>query len=115
MRRWLSAGWRAQTLVCAAGVLSAWTAGAAAQEAGRDIFTATATPPCALCHTLANAGATGEIGPNLDELKPDEDRVRRAVTGGVGNMPAYGELLSSDQIAAVARYVAKAVGAAKPP
>lgn len=113
MSRGRSAGRRARAFACAAGVFSVWAAGAAAQEAGRDIFTANAAPPCALCHTLADAEATGEIGPNLDELKPDEDRVRRAVTGGVGNMPAYSETLNSDQIAAVARYVAKAVGAAK--
>jgi mono/diheme cytochrome c family protein len=83
---------------------------ATAQDAspGRQVFTSEATPPCALCHTLADAGAEGEIGPNLDEMKPTEDKVQRAVERGVGNMPPYGEILSDEQIAAVARYVAEA-------
>jgi mono/diheme cytochrome c family protein len=65
--------------------------------------------PCALCHKLAAANATGEIGPNLDELKPNEEKVRRAVERGVGNMPPFGEVLSKEQIDAVTKFVADAV------
>ena len=87
--------------------------GAAAQEAdhtaGRTIFTG-AVPPCAACHTLADAGASGEIGPNLDELKPDEAKVRAAVTSGVGVMPSFSETLDEDEIATVAAYVAAVAG-----
>lgn len=85
--------------------------GARAENAdlGKQVFTSGATPPCALCHTLAAAEASGEIGPNLDELKPTEERVRRAVERGVGNMPPFGETLSEAQIAAVSRFVANAV------
>jgi cytochrome c6 len=86
---------------------------AAGEELGRQVFTTTAQPPCALCHTLADAGATGAIGPNLDELKPTEGQVRAAVRGGVGVMPAYGETLSEEQIAAVAEYVATVAGQAE--
>jgi mono/diheme cytochrome c family protein len=58
---------------------------------------------------LADAQATGEIGPNLDELKPTRDRVRAAVTNGIGVMPAYGEILSAEQIDAIVEYVSGAV------
>ena len=27
---------------------------------------------CASCHTLAAAGSTGTVGPNLDQLKPSD-------------------------------------------
>jgi mono/diheme cytochrome c family protein len=81
-------------------------------ELGKRIFIAEAQPPCGLCHALADAGTTGEIGPSLDELKPTEERVRAAVRDGVGVMPAY-ETLSEEEIAAVARYVATAVGQAE--
>lgn len=80
---------------------------------GREVFMEGATPTCAVCHVLQDAGATGEIGPSLDELKPDEQRVARAVKHGVGAMPAFDEALSEEQIAAVSRYVAEATGAAK--
>jgi mono/diheme cytochrome c family protein len=85
--------------------------GARAQDAelGKQVFTSGTTPSCGLCHTLAAAGSSGEIGPNLDELKPPEERVRRAVERGVGNMPAFGESLSDQQIAAVSQFVANAV------
>jgi cytochrome c2 len=31
-----------------------------------------ASAGCGGCHTLSAAGAKGQIGPNLDELKPDQ-------------------------------------------
>jgi cytochrome c oxidase subunit 2 len=42
---------------------AASTTGAAA---GKAVFTQTASPTCGSCHTLAAAGATGTVGPNLD-------------------------------------------------
>lgn len=80
---------------------------------GKTIFTTGAQPPCALCHTLKDAGSSAEIGPNLDELKPDAGRVAQAVKDGIGIMPAFGESLSEQQIHDVAQYVARATGAAK--
>jgi mono/diheme cytochrome c family protein len=85
------------------------SAHAQSNELGKQVFTSGAEPACALCHTLAAAGAAGEIGPSLDELKPDEEKVRLAVQRGVGNMPPFGEVLSKEQIDAVAKYVAEAV------
>lgn len=81
-------------------------------DAGRQLFVKDATPPCALCHTLADAGASANVGPSLDELKPDAQRVTQAVKAGIGAMPAYTQL-SGEQIQALARYVARASGGAK--
>jgi mono/diheme cytochrome c family protein len=92
------------------GVCAGLTGGSAAQDAGwgKRIFTERADPPCAACHTLKAADSSGEIGPNLDELKPGLDRIRQAVKHGVGVMPAYAEKLSDTEIEAVAAYVADA-------
>ena len=81
-------------------------------DAGRRLFIKDATPPCALCHTLADAGASANVGPSLDELKPDAQRVIQAVKAGIGAMPAYTQL-SAEQVQALARYVARASGGAK--
>lgn len=75
---------------------------------GKALFTRDATPPCAICHTLKDAGATGAVGPVLDELQPDEARVMAAVRGGIGAMPSFRDSLKDAQIEALARYVAKA-------
>lgn len=79
-------------------------------EMGKALFTQVASPPCAVCHTLADAGATGGIGPNLDVLQPDTDRVYTAISGGLGIMPAYKGALSEQQLQAIAAYVAEASG-----
>lgn len=75
---------------------------------GQALFTGEATPPCAICHTLAEAGTSGQIGPNLDELSPTADMVKNAVSRGVGVMPAYADSLSSDDIEALVIYVTEA-------
>jgi mono/diheme cytochrome c family protein len=80
------------------------TAGGAAD--GKSVFSAN----CASCHTLAAAGATGTVGPNLDELKPDEQRVKRQVENGGAVMPAFKGRLSDAQIAALAKFVATSAG-----
>ena len=77
----------------------------------RKVFLSGASPACALCHTLADAGSSGEIGPVLDELKPDAARVEQAVRQGVGVMPAN-TTLSDAQIKLLAQYVARATGGA---
>ena len=58
-------------------------------------------------HRIGVVGATGAVGPSLDELKPDRERVVQAVRNGVGVMPAF-EQLTKEQIEAVAAYVARA-------
>ncbi|WP_299844443.1 cytochrome c [uncultured Jannaschia sp.] len=80
-------------------------------DSGRAIFNEIAEPNCAICHSLAEAGAEGEIGPDLDMIDDlDIDRVRAAVTGGVGVMPAFNEVLSEEQIETVSAYVAAVAG-----
>ena len=59
----------------------------------------------AACHTLFDAGSDGNIGPNLNEVRPDIMRVIAAVTNGIGVMPAYQGELSPEEIEAVAHYV----------
>ena len=83
-------------------------AGTAALSAGKRVFL---TAGCATCHTLADAGATGRIGPNLDAAKPERGLVINRVTHGQGAMPAFAGTLSPSQIEAVADYVATRAGA----
>ncbi|MDX1370171.1 c-type cytochrome [Pseudomonas sp.] len=77
---------------------------------GRQVFTEQAQPSCSLCHSLREAGASGIIGPDLDQLKPSVERVAAAVQGGVGVMPSFAASLSAEQIEAVAHYVAEMAG-----
>jgi cytochrome c553 len=65
---------------------------------------------CGSCHTLAAAAASGQIGPNLDALKPGFETVRAKVESGGGGMPSFSGRLSKDQIRDVAAYVAKNAG-----
>ena len=79
----------------------------AAATSGKAIFT---TVGCSTCHTLADAGAKGQVGPNLDTLKPTTAKVVAQVTHGGGGMPAFASQLSAKQIQTVARYVASVAG-----
>jgi len=75
--------------------------------AGKEVF---ASSGCGSCHTLADAGATGAVGPNLDETKPPSDLVVDRVTNGKGVMPPFGEQLTEQQIQDVAAYVSSVAG-----
>jgi len=97
---------------CAALTVCVVASAGATDDAGRQVFLKDATPSCAICHTLAEAGATGKIGPSLDELKPDVQRVTQAVKAGIGAMPPYPQL-SEEQVQGLARYVARASGTTK--
>jgi cytochrome c6 len=98
----------ALALSCSASVVAAQ----GSMEEGKALFTRSAVPACAVCHTLAHAGAAGEIGPVLDELKPDAARVEKAIRNGIGQMPAY-TTLSDAQIRQLADYVARVTGGAR--
>lgn len=81
--------------------------GASAAAEGKQIF----TQSCGTCHTLADAGTSGTVGPNLDELKPDKDRVLTAIENGgagTGAMPA--NIVTGKEAEAVATYVASVAG-----
>ena len=80
-------------------------------SAGASIFTSSG---CNSCHTLAAAHATGTVGPNLDQLKPDYRAVTAQVTNGGAAMPAFNKSLSTEKIADVAAYVVKSTGGTVP-
>ncbi len=76
--------------------------------AGKDIFLGASA--CGGCHTLADAGTTGAVGPNLDDAQPDAELVVERVTNGSGAMPSFSGTLSEQQIQDVAAYVSSAAG-----
>ena len=73
---------------------------------GKTIFTTN----CASCHTLADAGTSGNVGPNLDQAKPPKSLVIKRVTNGQGAMPPFKDKLDDQQIQAVADYVSSVAG-----
>ena len=81
--------------------------GAGDAAAGKAVFTSAG---CVGCHTLADAGATGTVGPNLDEAKPDAALVVERVTNGKGPMPPFKGQLTDKQIQDVAAYVSSVAG-----
>ncbi len=90
---------------------------------GKQLFTDTG---CGSCHTLAAAGATGKVGPDLEEsLAPDDNTAgieemivhpnSEVVEGYSANvMPqTYGQTLSSEEVHTLAEFLV-ANSAAKP-
>jgi len=80
---------------------------------------------CAACHTLAEAGATGKIGPNLDDAFGSdraqgfkESTIRQVVADQIRFAGNYGStgptmpknLVTGENVAAVASYVALVAG-----
>jgi mono/diheme cytochrome c family protein len=76
--------------------------------AGKAVFAGSAG--CTGCHTLSDAGATGTVGPNLDEAAPSSDLVIDRVTNGQGVMPPFKGTLTEQQISDVAAYVSSVAG-----
>jgi mono/diheme cytochrome c family protein len=76
--------------------------------AGKEVFLGSAA--CGGCHTLADAGTSGTVGPNLDETMPDYELALDRVTNGQGGMPAFSSTLSEQQLADVAAYVSSVAG-----
>lgn len=75
--------------------------------AGKKVF---ADAGCGGCHTLADAGTNGQVGPNLDDAKPEAALVVDRVTNGMGPMPAFKDKLTEKQIQDVAAYVSSVAG-----
>ncbi|MBA2615627.1 MAG: c-type cytochrome [Actinobacteria bacterium] len=83
--------------------------GAAAGPQGDDpksIFTSS----CGGCHTLGDAGTTGSVGPNLDDVKPELESAVTQIKNGGNGMPAFEGRLTDEQIRALAEYIVKAPG-----
>jgi len=79
--------------------------------AGKATFTKAG---CTGCHTLKAAGATGTVGPNLDQVKPDYRLATSRVTNGKGVMPSFKGQLSDQEIANVAAFVVTSTGGTVP-
>lgn len=71
--------------------------------AGKDVFLGAGG--CGACHTFADAGTSGTIGPNLDDSAPSFELAVDRVTNGAGAMPSFSGTLSEQDIANVAAYV----------
>jgi mono/diheme cytochrome c family protein len=71
--------------------------------AGKEVFLGVGG--CGSCHTFADAGTSGSIGPNLDDAAPSFELAVDRVTNGQGAMPAFADQLSEQQIADVSAYV----------
>ena len=76
--------------------------------AGKEVFASSAG--CTGCHTLADAGASGTVGPNLDQTKPSYELVVTRVTNGKAPMPPFKSQLTEQQIKDVAAYVSSVAG-----
>jgi len=70
--------------------------------AGEAVFAANG---CGVCHTRSAAGSNGDVGPNLDQLKPEYDAIVEQVENGGGAMPPFKDELSEEQINDVAAFV----------
>jgi mono/diheme cytochrome c family protein len=83
------------------------TTGAQPNGEGKDVF---ASAGCGGCHTLGDAGSSGNVGPNLDQAHPSVAVARQTIANGRGAMPAFEGQLTDEQIRAVAQYVSQAAG-----
>ena len=70
---------------------------------GKEVFLEAGN--CAACHSLSDAGSIAEIGPNLNQIRPQVQTILMAVRNGIGVMPAMEGILSDEEIEAVAHYV----------
>jgi len=70
---------------------------------GKEVFLEAGN--CAACHSLSDAGSMAEIGPNLNQIRPQVQTILMAVKNGIGVMPAMEGILSDEEIEAVAHYV----------
>jgi cytochrome c oxidase subunit 2 len=84
---------------------------------GKTLFTTAAQPAaCGSCHTLADAGTTATVGPNLDDVLKgkDKDFIRQSIQEpdaeiapgfSPGIMPNFGDSLDPKQIDALVNYL----------
>jgi cytochrome c oxidase subunit 2 len=98
--------------------------GGAAKADGKTLFTdgnGTATA-CGACHTLADAGTSGETGPDLDKVLAGKDAafIKESITAPdkeiesgfqAGIMPKnYGDTLSAEELDALVKYLGEVAG-----
>jgi cytochrome c6 len=104
-----SAGSTSSSTSTSSGGGTKTTGGGASSAAaqGKLIFTQT----CGTCHTLKDAGTNGQVGPVLDQIKPDKKRVLAALkNGGLGSGTMPANLVTGKDAQAVAEYVSSVAG-----
>jgi len=80
---------------------------ATANAAGKQIFTSS----CGTCHTLADAGTSGRVGPVLDQVKPSKALVLSALKkGGLGSGTMPANIVTGKDAQDVATYVSTVAG-----
>ena len=84
-------------------LFNSWTFADDKMDLGLQVYNNKAQ--CGVCHTLQSAGSEGQIGPNLDILKPQIPQIIFAVTNGIGVMQSWESILTYEEIEAVAYYV----------
>lgn len=84
-------------------------------QLGQEVYLRKANPPCGTCHQLRHAGTRGAIGPDLDVLKPDAEKITTSIRNGIGVMPSQAHLLNDAEINAVAAYIIEVTQAATTP
>jgi len=114
-------------LLAACGGAERSTSGAPSQpdEAGADLQVgaqAFASNGCGGCHTLAAAGATGAVGPDLDEVLPGKSArsIRRSILDPEAEIPPgyyggimpdnFGSSLSSEELEDLVAYLMHEAG-----
>ena len=81
--------------------------GASSTDPGASLFSSN----CGSCHTLAAAGTSGTVGPNLDDSQPDAKQVVTAIEiGGLGSGQMPAGILEGEQAQQVADFVAANAG-----
>jgi mono/diheme cytochrome c family protein len=70
--------------------------------AGRDLFNGNS---CSACHTLADAGSSGSVGPDLDNPNLTRDEVVNRIEMGGGPMPSFAGQISEADIGKLADYI----------
>jgi mono/diheme cytochrome c family protein len=105
---------RRAALLAAAAVLATAAAGCGGSSGGGGQSTTLGrgghlfADRCGSCHALSAAGTNGQVGPDLDKLRPSAANVEAAIANGPGVMPAG--LLPGAHARAVARWVADHAG-----
>ena len=84
-------------------LFNSWTFADDKMDLGLQVYNNKAQ--CGVCHTQQSAGSEGQIGPNLDILKPQIPQIISAVTNGIGVMQAWQGILTHEEIEAVAYYI----------
>jgi len=80
-------------------------AGEQGGDASADDPKALFTSNCAGCHTFTAAGASGTIGPNLDQSSLTVDRIAQQIRSGGGGMPPFEGQLTDEQIQALSEFL----------